>query len=354
MRSVRSLSQSVSRFVSLLRNAKSFLQDLLVFLYSEMASGNKCVQNGSSDPMRFRVVIMGQGKVGKTAILRRFLTNEFVEKYKETVDDLQTKTYDVNGLLIKADILDTAGNLSFPAMRRLNISTGQAFILVYCVDSTSSFQEIQQIFQEIQDIRGQNESKSLPIVVVRNKIDIDRKLWQVQKIDVEEFMLSKTLDFSATHLETSAKLGQNVKEVFEELVKLSHILDSNIIVPEVQNLSAGPQRKLMLKPQRRLSLQTHSTLASFPLATLTSAKQLVQSAGTSPVRRTTMNSCDGTEQLKMQMQAMHVDKGRRKGSLPAGAVKPRSLSRQSSRGGILKKQKSRNGEDISTPECFIQ
>lgn len=66
---------------------------------------------------RIRLVTLGGPKVGKSAILKRFLFNTFQEKYKPTVEDLYSKEYDVGTITLKVDILDTSGTLQFPAMR---------------------------------------------------------------------------------------------------------------------------------------------------------------------------------------------------------------------------------------------
>lgn len=107
------------------------------------------------DPIHYRIVVMGAGAVGKTALIHRFLFDQWLPKYKVTVEDLHCKTYDVNGVLVRADILDTAGQLAFPAMRRLNISAANAFVLVYKLEEDlSSFHDVERIYDEIVEIRG--------------------------------------------------------------------------------------------------------------------------------------------------------------------------------------------------------
>jgi len=69
----------------------------------------------SDTEQRYRLVVLGSGRVGKSSIIRRLLKDEFAEGYKATVEDLHCRDYDIDGTTIKVDILDTAGNLEFPA-----------------------------------------------------------------------------------------------------------------------------------------------------------------------------------------------------------------------------------------------
>ena len=65
-----------------------------------------------------RLVALGPPAVGKTSIIKRFLFNTYTDKYKPTIEDLFSKEFQLNGVKIKVDILDTAGQVEFPAMRR--------------------------------------------------------------------------------------------------------------------------------------------------------------------------------------------------------------------------------------------
>lgn len=73
----------------------------------------------------YRMVILGSTKVGKTAIVSRFLNGRFDEQYTPTIEDFHRKLYSIKGDVYQLDILDTSGNHPFPAMRRLSILTGR-------------------------------------------------------------------------------------------------------------------------------------------------------------------------------------------------------------------------------------
>lgn len=135
---------------------------------------------------RIRLVILGGPKVGKSAILKRFLFNTFQEKYKATVEDLYSKEYDFGRMTLKVDILDTAGDLQFPAMRRLSIATAHAFLLVYAIDDVSSFDTIKGCFREIQEQRA--DFQEIPIVVAGNKMDVELTSVEVEFDDISDWI----------------------------------------------------------------------------------------------------------------------------------------------------------------------
>ena len=67
---------------------------------------------------RFRLVVMGDSYVGKSAIVKRFLRGTFDINYVATVEDLYSQDFEIGTACLKVDILDTAGDAQFPAMRR--------------------------------------------------------------------------------------------------------------------------------------------------------------------------------------------------------------------------------------------
>ena len=91
------------------------------------SSSMPLLTEGESAPPKncFRLVILGTAKVGKTAIVNRFLNNKFDENYTPTIEDFHRKVYRIKGEPYRLDILDTSGNDPFPAMRRLSLLTGK-------------------------------------------------------------------------------------------------------------------------------------------------------------------------------------------------------------------------------------
>ena len=73
-----------------------------------------------------RLVLLGSARVGKTAIVTRFLGARFVDSYTPTIEDFHRKVYRIRGEPYRLDILDTSGNHPFPAMRRISLLTGRS------------------------------------------------------------------------------------------------------------------------------------------------------------------------------------------------------------------------------------
>ncbi|GIY17538.1 GTP-binding protein Rhes [Caerostris darwini] len=118
-----------------------------------------------AEEYRIRLVTLGGGGTGKSSIVKRFLFNSFCEKHRPTVEDLYCREFDLESMTLKVDILDTAGDFQFPAMRRLSIATAHAFLLVYSIDSAESFRIVKDCFQVLYLLSVNSLLKILTIFV---------------------------------------------------------------------------------------------------------------------------------------------------------------------------------------------
>ncbi|XP_071746548.1 GTP-binding protein Di-Ras2 isoform X2 [Lepeophtheirus salmonis] len=127
----------------------------------------------------YRVVVFGAGGVGKTSLVLRFINGTFRNSYIPTIEDTYRKVISSNKSICTLQITDTTGSHQFPAMQRLSISKGHAFILVYSISSRQSLEELRTILELVNE-----------------------QMWKCK------------------YIETSAKNDTNVTELFEELLKL--------------------------------------------------------------------------------------------------------------------------------------
>ncbi|XP_055918234.1 GTP-binding protein Di-Ras2 [Eupeodes corollae] len=175
-----------------------------------------------SDLERIRLVILGGAGVGKSSILKRFLFKTYTDKYRSTVEDLYNREYEVGGVTLKVDILDTSGDMQFPAMRRLSIATANAFLLVYATTSTPSFLCVKQCFEEIREQRA--DFQDIPIVIAGNKSDLSLSHREVRLDEVTDWVNCELPKIRTKVLECSAKDDYNTTELFKSLLSLSRYL----------------------------------------------------------------------------------------------------------------------------------
>eukprot|EP00095_Tigriopus_kingsejongensis_P000278 maker-scaffold329_size204955-snap-gene-1.28 protein:Tk00278 transcript:maker-scaffold329_size204955-snap-gene-1.28-mRNA-1 annotation:"gtp-binding protein di-ras2" len=169
---------------------------------------------------RLRLVVMGDGYVGKSALIKRFLFGTFPHKYVPTVEDLFSRDYELEGTSLKVDILDTAGDAQFPAMRRLSISSAHAFLLVYSQTDPTSFIGVRQRFEEIKEQRS--DYQEIPIVVVANKTDL---VQEVDSQDVMTWIKSDLPKLRTEFLEVSACSDDDprIRQIFKSFLILAKI-----------------------------------------------------------------------------------------------------------------------------------
>ncbi|EDL22788.1 Harvey rat sarcoma oncogene, subgroup R, partial [Mus musculus] len=158
-----------------------------------------------------KLVVVGGGGVGKSALTIQFIQSYFVSDYDPTIEDSYTKICTVDGIPARLDILDTAGQEEFGAMREQYMRAGNGFLLVFAINDRQSFNEVGKLFTQILRVKDRDD---FPIVLVGNKADLENQR-QVLRSEASSFSASHHM----TYFEASAKLRLNVDEAFEQLVR---------------------------------------------------------------------------------------------------------------------------------------
>ncbi|CAH8568975.1 unnamed protein product [Schistosoma turkestanicum] len=165
-------------------------------------------------PTDYRVAVYGSGGVGKTSLVLRFVRGTFRETYIPTIEDTYRQVISCNRQVCTLQITDTTGSHQFPAMQRLSITKAHAFILVYSITNKASFDELQPLYTELALIKME-ELPKVPIMLVGNKVD-ENDNREVSPAHGKALAQKWKCGF----METSAKSNLNVKEVFQELLKM--------------------------------------------------------------------------------------------------------------------------------------
>ncbi|MFX0103256.1 MAG: GTP-binding protein [Candidatus Hodarchaeota archaeon] len=158
----------------------------------------------------FKLVLAGDGAVGKTTLVQKFVEEKFNANYLATIGaNIMKKEYHLRGeeVVCKFSIWDLAGQDLFKRARKNYFSNANAGIIVFDTTRKETFDHVKEWMKEFQVV-----GHPIPIVLVGNKIDL-----------VEERAVTSTeaetlaTELNISYIETSAKLGDNVEEVFEML-----------------------------------------------------------------------------------------------------------------------------------------
>lgn len=175
-----------------------------------------------------KIIMVGSGGVGKSALTLQFMYDEFVEDYEPTKADSYRKKVVVKEEECQVDILDTAGQEDYAAIRDNYFRSGEGFLCVYSVCESESFANTQDFREQILRVKGESED-NIPFILVANKIDLADKR-QVSKDDGQ----ARANEWKVPYIETSAKTKQNVDDAFVQLMEIiqSHKKDESKAGPK--------------------------------------------------------------------------------------------------------------------------
>lgn len=156
----------------------------------------------------FKIIVLGDEKVGKTSLINSFVTNKFKEDYRPTLGiNITEQIFYIQGLKNiqqKFLIYDVAGQKFFKRVRKHYYAGAHAAFLMYDVTERNSFVHLSEWYEDlIQNI------PQIPVVLVGNKIDLTDQ----RQVTFHEGQLWAK-NHKVSFMETSAKTGQNIKDVF--------------------------------------------------------------------------------------------------------------------------------------------
>jgi small GTP-binding protein len=158
----------------------------------------------------YKLILGGDGAVGKTSMVHRFVEDSFVTDYKSTIGtSIMKKECEFEGLASKVRfvIWDLAGQSQFKRIRQSYLANAEAGILVYDVTRKDTFDNINVWHKEIKEVTG-----NISLILVGNKIDLENE----RVVSSEEGQkIAERLGLS--YIETSAKTGENINDAFRTL-----------------------------------------------------------------------------------------------------------------------------------------
>ncbi|KAG0167485.1 hypothetical protein DFQ28_005976 [Apophysomyces sp. BC1034] len=158
-----------------------------------------------------KIIMVGSGGVGKSALTLQYMYGDFVEEYDPTKADSYRKKVILDGQECQIDILDTAGQEEYAAIRDNYYRSGEGFLCVFSVCEQESLEHTQEFRDQILRVL---DDETVPFILVGNKVD----LAHLRKVTGSEAS-SLATEWGCPYIETSAKTRQNVEEVYTMLMR---------------------------------------------------------------------------------------------------------------------------------------
>ena len=195
---------------------------------------------------KLKVVIVGDSGVGKSNLIKRFTTNEFLANSKATVGvEFLSKSYKINDKIFKIEMWDTAGQERYKSITSAYYKGAKGALVVYDTTSAQSFENVDKWYNEIKEKTG----KDIKLILIGNKIDLAE-----QKVVNTDEALAKAKTWGIPLMETSAKSAVNVKEAFHDLLKEMYLeMNKNLQNVENKNLenNNGVQLEVNEKKEKK-------------------------------------------------------------------------------------------------------
>ncbi|KAG8276974.1 ras-related protein Rab-11A-like [Homalodisca vitripennis] len=191
----------------------------------------------------FKIVLIGDSGVGKSNLLSRFTRNEFTLESKSTIGvEFATRSIQVDGKTLKAQIWDTAGQERYRAITSAYYRGAVGALLVYDIAKHLTYDNVERWLQELRDHADHN----IVIMLVGNKRDL-RHLRAVPTEEARGFAERNGLSF----VETSALDSTNVELAFHNtLLAIYHMVTQRQVrdSPHEENITSAKLQAIRVEP----------------------------------------------------------------------------------------------------------
>ena len=176
-----------------------------------------------SETIDMKLVVVGDGAVGKTCMLISYAANRFPTEYVPTVFDNYVVNLQAGNTVIELGLWDTAGQDEYDRLRPLSYGSADIFLVCFSVVNPVSYENIRNKWAP----ELSHFCPTVPKIVVGTNVDLRNDPGRIHQLSFhgkhpttkeEGEQLAKKIR-AAKYLECSALTGEGLKEVFDEAVK---------------------------------------------------------------------------------------------------------------------------------------
>ena len=164
--------------------------------------------------LKYKVILVGDVRVGKTTLVNHFVHKTFTAEYKATIGvQIYTKRIKINEKRILLQVWDIAGQTAFQQFRKRFFADSSGALLVFDLSVPPSLASLSSSWlKDINEVTGK-----IPCVLIGNKLDlVDSR--RISDAEIESFVSQHTN--IGSEIITSALTGFNVEAAFRELTVL--------------------------------------------------------------------------------------------------------------------------------------
>ena len=194
--------------------------------------------NEENYEVMFKVVLIGDMKVGKTNIVSRYIKNEFNKDSMSTIGvEFGSKELVIEGHNVKVQIWDTAGQEKYKSITNAYYKGAKGAFVVYDITNKNSFDNADNWLNNLRA----SADKKCSIILIGNKSDLENK----REVSIEQGE-EKAKNSEIAFMETSALSGDNIDKAFEIMINEAYKICHSEMLADV-NIDIGKSDELSLK-----------------------------------------------------------------------------------------------------------
>eukprot|EP00069_Balaena_mysticetus_P012025 bmy_21535T0 len=236
----------------------------------------------SGKSLLLKVILLGDGGVGKSSLMNRYVTNKFDSQAFHTIGvEFLNRDLEVDGRFVTLQIWDTAGQERFKSLRTPFYRGADCCLLTFSVDDRQSFENLGNWQKEFIYYADVKDPEHFPFVVLGNKVDKEDR-----QVTTEEAQAWCMENGDYPYLETSAKDDTNVTVAFEEAVRQVLAVEEQL---EHCILNLEPSR---MKELKSYSYPLKHSINQLTNVTINSCQAVSDMSAKGEKNKTLSRSCD--------------------------------------------------------------